>query len=74
VRGYNFSINSGVVEELEIDSFGLSIIPSSLVSGYFFVRSLIMHIACKFCQCNWKYVSDSCIIGRKEEMGDFSKN
>ncbi|GAU30027.1 hypothetical protein TSUD_161130 [Trifolium subterraneum] len=34
VRGYNFSINSGVVEELEIDSFGLSIIPSSLVSTY----------------------------------------
>lgn len=34
VRGYNFSINSGAVEELEIDSFGLSIIPSSLVSTY----------------------------------------
>lgn len=32
MRGYNFSINSGAVEELEIDSFGLSIIPSSLVS------------------------------------------
>ncbi|KAK7294883.1 hypothetical protein RJT34_17782 [Clitoria ternatea] len=34
VRGYTFSINSGVVEELELDSFGLSIIPSSLVSTY----------------------------------------
>lgn len=34
VRGYNFSINTGAVEELEIDSFGLSIIPSSLVSTY----------------------------------------
>ncbi|KAK7340062.1 hypothetical protein VNO77_20754 [Canavalia gladiata] len=34
VRGYIFSINSGAVEELELDSFGLSIIPSSLVSTY----------------------------------------
>ncbi|XP_027177301.1 uncharacterized protein LOC113776362 isoform X1 [Coffea eugenioides] len=34
VRGYNFDINSGVVESLEIDSFGISIIPSSLVSTY----------------------------------------
>ncbi|KAG4992833.1 uncharacterized protein LOC114425476 [Glycine soja] len=34
VRGYTFSINSGAVEELELDSFGLSIIPSSLVSTY----------------------------------------
>ncbi|XP_027177305.1 uncharacterized protein LOC113776362 isoform X5 [Coffea eugenioides] len=31
VRGYNFDINSGVVESLEIDSFGISIIPSSLM-------------------------------------------
>ncbi|WVZ09006.1 hypothetical protein V8G54_022352 [Vigna mungo] len=30
VRGYTFCINSGAVEELELDSFGLSIIPSSL--------------------------------------------
>ncbi|CAL5335305.1 unnamed protein product [Camellia sinensis] len=34
VRGYNFSINSGAVESLELDSFGMSIIPSSLVSTY----------------------------------------
>ncbi|BAT83900.1 hypothetical protein LR48_Vigan503s003300 [Vigna angularis] len=34
VRGYTFCINSGAVEELELDSFGLSIIPSSLVSTY----------------------------------------
>ncbi|GFP87406.1 hypothetical protein PHJA_000884300 [Phtheirospermum japonicum] len=34
VRGYNFNINSGTVESLELDSFGISIIPSSLVSTY----------------------------------------
>uniref|UniRef100_A0A7N0ZSH2 Uncharacterized protein n=1 Tax=Kalanchoe fedtschenkoi TaxID=63787 RepID=A0A7N0ZSH2_KALFE len=34
VRGYSFDINSGVVESLELDSFGISIIPSSLVSTY----------------------------------------
>ncbi|GER55703.1 5'-nucleotidase SurE [Striga asiatica] len=34
VRGYSFSINSGRVESLELDSFGISIIPSSLVSTY----------------------------------------
>ncbi|CAA0836190.1 Unknown protein [Striga hermonthica] len=34
VRGYNFNINSGRVESLELDSFGISIIPSSLVSTY----------------------------------------
>ncbi|XP_010244543.1 PREDICTED: uncharacterized protein LOC104588355 [Nelumbo nucifera] len=34
VRGYNFSINSGAVESLEFDSFGISVIPSSLVSIY----------------------------------------
>ncbi|XP_065017859.1 uncharacterized protein LOC103995399 isoform X4 [Musa acuminata AAA Group] len=30
VRGYTFNINSGAVESLELDSFGWSIIPSSL--------------------------------------------
>ncbi|KAK9113911.1 hypothetical protein Syun_020708 [Stephania yunnanensis] len=30
VRGYTFNINSGAVELLELDSFGFSIIPSSL--------------------------------------------
>ncbi|KAI9108070.1 hypothetical protein K1719_020943 [Acacia pycnantha] len=34
VRGYTFNINCGAVEELELDSFGLSIIPSSLVTTY----------------------------------------
>ncbi|CAL9108871.1 unnamed protein product [Musa acuminata var. zebrina] len=34
VRGYTFNINSGAVESLELDSFGWSIIPSSLVSTY----------------------------------------
>uniref|UniRef100_A0A7C9AWK9 PRC-barrel domain-containing protein n=1 Tax=Opuntia streptacantha TaxID=393608 RepID=A0A7C9AWK9_OPUST len=34
VRGYTFDINSGAVESLELDAFGYSIIPSSLVSTY----------------------------------------
>ncbi|XLR07942.1 hypothetical protein S83_035880 [Arachis hypogaea] len=34
VRRYTFSLNSSAVEELELDSFGLSIMPSSLVSTY----------------------------------------
>ncbi|CBI18024.3 hypothetical protein VitviT2T_011937 [Vitis vinifera] len=34
VRGYTFNINSGAVESLELDSFGISLIPSSLVSTY----------------------------------------
>lgn len=34
VRGYSFNINSGAVESLELDSFGISLIPSSLVSTY----------------------------------------
>ncbi|CAL1400397.1 unnamed protein product [Linum trigynum] len=34
VRGFSFNINSGTVESLELDSFGISIIPSSLVSTY----------------------------------------
>ncbi|KAF7845210.1 uncharacterized protein G2W53_002115 [Senna tora] len=34
VRGYTFSINSGAIEVLELDSFGLSIIPSSVVSTF----------------------------------------
>lgn len=31
MRGYSFNINSGAVESLELDSFGISFIPSSLV-------------------------------------------
>ncbi|KAJ4970805.1 hypothetical protein NE237_003904 [Protea cynaroides] len=34
VRGYTFNVNSGAVESLELDSFGISIIPSSLVSTF----------------------------------------
>ncbi|EXB74400.1 hypothetical protein L484_004219 [Morus notabilis] len=34
VRGYTFNVNSGAIESLELDSFGISIIPSSLVSTY----------------------------------------
>ncbi|KAL6902030.1 hypothetical protein ACP4OV_004906 [Aristida adscensionis] len=34
VRGFTFDINSGAMESLELDSFGLSIVPSSLVSTY----------------------------------------
>lgn len=34
VRGFTFDINSGAMESLELDSFGFSIIPSSLVSTY----------------------------------------
>ncbi|XP_021767172.1 uncharacterized protein LOC110731601 isoform X2 [Chenopodium quinoa] len=34
VRGYTFNINSGSVESLELDAFGYSVIPSSLVSTY----------------------------------------
>ncbi|KAL9258209.1 hypothetical protein AKJ16_DCAP15156 [Drosera capensis] len=34
VRGYSFNIYSGAVESLELDSFGFSIIPSSLVTTY----------------------------------------
>ncbi|OVA13705.1 hypothetical protein BVC80_1767g28 [Macleaya cordata] len=42
VRGYTFNINSGSLELLELDSFGISIIPSSLVSTYaLFVEDVI---------------------------------
>ncbi|CAL4922507.1 unnamed protein product [Urochloa decumbens] len=34
VRGFTFDINSGAMESLELDSFGFSIVPSSLVSTY----------------------------------------
>ncbi|KAG9443275.1 hypothetical protein H6P81_014615 [Aristolochia fimbriata] len=34
VRGYTFNVNTGAVELLELDSFGISIIPASLVSTY----------------------------------------
>ncbi|PIN21366.1 hypothetical protein CDL12_05911 [Handroanthus impetiginosus] len=42
VRGYTFDINSGLVESLEIDSFGISVIPASLVSTYaLFVEDVV---------------------------------
>ncbi|KAF8728592.1 hypothetical protein HU200_017857 [Digitaria exilis] len=34
VRGFTFDINSGAMESLELDSFGFSIVPSSLVNTY----------------------------------------
>ncbi|OEL14853.1 hypothetical protein BAE44_0024128 [Dichanthelium oligosanthes] len=34
VRGFTFDINSGGMESVELDSFGVSIVPSSLVSTY----------------------------------------
>ncbi|XVF65962.1 hypothetical protein PTKIN_Ptkin09bG0292900 [Pterospermum kingtungense] len=37
VRGYTFNISSGAVQSLELDSFGISIIPSSLVLFYSFL-------------------------------------
>ncbi|CAJ1812206.1 unnamed protein product [Sphenostylis stenocarpa] len=44
VRGYTFCINSGAVEELELDSFGLSIIPSSLVSTYSLLAEDVLEV------------------------------
>ncbi|TMX03292.1 hypothetical protein EJD97_017158 [Solanum chilense] len=42
VRGYTFNINSGAVESLELDSLGISIIPSTLVSTYgLFVEDVV---------------------------------
>ncbi|CAI9098607.1 OLC1v1035286C1 [Oldenlandia corymbosa var. corymbosa] len=42
VRGYTFDINSGAIESLELDSFGISVIPSSLVSTYrLFVEDVV---------------------------------
>nr|CAD1839905.1 unnamed protein product [Ananas comosus var. bracteatus] len=42
VRGFTFNINSGAVESLELDSFGFSIIPASLVSTYsLFVEDIL---------------------------------
>ncbi|KAF0913672.1 hypothetical protein E2562_023770 [Oryza meyeriana var. granulata] len=34
VRGFTFDINSGAMKSLELDSFGISIVPASLVSTY----------------------------------------
>lgn len=46
VRGYSFNINSGAVESLELDSFGISFIPSSLVSTYaLFVEDVLEVVA-----------------------------
>ncbi|KAK1265675.1 hypothetical protein QJS04_geneDACA016995 [Acorus gramineus] len=46
VRGYNFNINTGAVESLELDSFGSSLIPTSLVSTYcLFVEDVLEVVA-----------------------------
>nr|GMC95446.1 uncharacterized protein LOC109179203 isoform X1 [Ipomoea batatas] len=42
VRDYTFNVNSGVVESLELDSLGIPMIPSSLVSTYgLFVEDVV---------------------------------
>ncbi|XP_062215680.1 uncharacterized protein LOC133916157 [Phragmites australis] len=51
VRGFTFDINSGAMESLELDSFGLSIVPSSLVSTY-----------CLFVQDVLDIVSDTIVV------------
>ncbi|KAJ0978376.1 hypothetical protein J5N97_013850 [Dioscorea zingiberensis] len=46
VRGYTFDINSGAVDSVELDSLGISIIPSSLVSTYcLFVEDVLDVVA-----------------------------
>ncbi|KAI6673337.1 hypothetical protein NL676_001243 [Syzygium grande] len=45
VRGYTFNINSGALESLELDSFGISIIPSSLVSTYALFVEDVLEVA-----------------------------
>ncbi|KAK4749531.1 hypothetical protein SAY87_026980 [Trapa incisa] len=45
VRGYTFNINSGAIESLELDSFGISIIPSSLVSTYALLLEDVLEVA-----------------------------
>lgn len=42
VRGYTFNINSGAVESLELDSLGISIIPSTLVRMNFLLCSYFL--------------------------------
>lgn len=44
VRGYTFDINSGAVESLELDAFGYSIIPSSLVSTYALLTEDVLEV------------------------------
>nr|XP_010921176.1 uncharacterized protein LOC105044842 isoform X2 [Elaeis guineensis] len=51
VRGYTFNINSGAMESLELDPFGFSIIPSSLVSTY-----------CLFVEDVLEVVSDTVVV------------
>ncbi|CAN6469472.1 unnamed protein product [Victoria cruziana] len=51
VRGYTFNINSGCIESLELDSFGVSIIPASLVSTY-----------CLFVEDVLEVVSDTIVV------------
>ena len=44
--GFTFNINSGVVESLELDSFGLTIVPASLVSTYCLFVEDVLDIVC----------------------------
>ncbi|KAL9238970.1 hypothetical protein vseg_013333 [Gypsophila vaccaria] len=44
VRGYSFNINSGAVESLELDAFGNSLIPTSLVSTYALLTEEVLHV------------------------------
>ncbi|KAL3735435.1 hypothetical protein ACJRO7_024550 [Eucalyptus globulus] len=45
VRGYTFNVNSGALESLELDSFGISIILSSLVSTYALFVEDVLEVA-----------------------------
>ncbi|KAL3722652.1 hypothetical protein ACJRO7_034946 [Eucalyptus globulus] len=45
VRGYTFNVNSGALESLELDSFGISIIFSSLVSTYALFVEDVLEVA-----------------------------
>ncbi|CAL5335299.1 unnamed protein product [Camellia sinensis] len=79
VRGYNFSINSGAVESLELDSFGISIIPSRyalLVEDVLEVVSdtVVVHeAAASSIQRLTKGFWDSQKLGKSiDELGDYS--
>ncbi|CAA7406176.1 unnamed protein product [Spirodela intermedia] len=45
VRGYSFNVNSGAVESLELDSLGISVIPSTLVSTYSLMVEDVIEVA-----------------------------
>ncbi|XP_030538619.2 uncharacterized protein LOC115746837 [Rhodamnia argentea] len=45
VRGYTFNVNSGALESLQLDSFGISLIPSNLVSTYALFVEDVLEVA-----------------------------